>query len=63
MELPGVEDHIVADLKKNKPSWIVTTTENQGLSAYKPGKITAFIDSNYTEAFHKDIYRFLIKTQ
>ncbi len=61
MDLPGVQESIVSNLQKNKPFWIVTTTDNEGLSAYRPELIYSYIESNYTEAFRQDNYLFLLR--
>lgn len=62
MELPGVQDEIVEDLKKEQPKLIVMEQyREEGLGSYKPEKVDRFISDNYEV---KDVVanRFLILT-
>lgn len=48
MEQPGIQEGIVSDLAKTKPSLIVQGEyDTEGLGAYRPAKVTEFISQNY----------------
>jgi hypothetical protein len=63
MDLPGVQDHIVTDLQEKQPLWIITTGNEEGLSAYQPEKIYRYIDSHYSETFNVDNYKYLMRVK
>ena len=58
MELSGVQEEMVDDIRENKPELIVVKPfTDTGLSSYKPDKVVRYIEENYEDNTTVEGYR------